>query len=348
MTLLPSNSFSVFAGGFDCGSPFTVHAHRDRALSALCGDRHPVGPRLPDLPFHRKAKRPGPPARRRAAGDGTSRRPSRRTRLRLRDDPGQYRQTGPGHLLLLAYGHLARLHRQGRQAADRKELSRRRHRAAGRPHAGDPRRGSSRAQRPDRQRHRHHGRHHAVGRRQQGRPRRNHGCRAFPDRQSADQARRHQDPVHARRRDRPRRRQGRPEEARRRFCLHDRRRNRREYRGRDLFRRWRHHHHRRRQHPSRLRQGQDGARDQDRRRHRRSAAQEYLFAGNHRGQGRLSASDRHFRRAGESHAQFHRARFHRRGIEREGSPAGRHRQRGDEGLSALDLPAGDQASSTAT
>ena len=95
----------------------------------------------------------------------------------------------------------------------------------------------------------------------------------FLIRQSADQARRHQDPVHARRRDRARRRQGRPEKTRCRFCLHHRRRNRREYRGRDLFRRWRHHHHRRRQHPSRLCQGQDGARDQDRRRHRRTPAQ---------------------------------------------------------------------------
>ena len=63
------------------------------------------------------------------------RRPSRRIRLRLRDDPGEYRQAGPGDLLLLAHGHLARLHRQGRQAADRQELSRRRHRAARRPHA---------------------------------------------------------------------------------------------------------------------------------------------------------------------------------------------------------------------
>ena len=46
-----------------------------------------------------------------------------------------------------------------------------------------------------------------------------------------------------------------------------------QYRGRNLLRRWRHHHHRRRQHPSRLCQGQDGARHQDRRRHRRSPAQ---------------------------------------------------------------------------
>ena len=64
--------------------------------------------------------------------------------------------------------------------------------------------------------------------------------------QPADQARHHQDPVHARRRDRPRRRQGRSEEARRRLRLHDGRRNRGQYRGRDLFGRRRHHHHRRR------------------------------------------------------------------------------------------------------
>ena len=138
--------------------------------------------------------------------------------------------------------------------------------------------------------------------------------------QSADQARRHQNPVHAGRRDRTRRRQGRPEKARRRFRLHDGRRNRREYRGRDLFRRWRHHHHRRRQHPSRLRQGQDGARDQDRGRHRRAAAEGYLLAGDHRGQAGLSASDRHFRRAGESHDRLHRARLHRRGSARRRKP----------------------------
>ena len=76
---------------------------------------------------------------------------------------------------------------------------------------------------PDRQRHRHLGRHHAARRRQQGRPCRNHGCGAFPGQQSADQARRDQDPVHAGRGNRPRRRQGRFEETRRRFCLYHRR-----------------------------------------------------------------------------------------------------------------------------
>ena len=182
----------------------------------------------------------------------------------------------------------------------------------GDPDADHPRRRASGAGRPDRQRHHHDRRHHAARRRQQGRPRRDHGCRAFPDRQSADQARHHQDPVHARRGDRPRRRQGRPEEARRGLRLYDRWRNRRQYRGRDFFGRRRHHHHRGGQHPSRLRQGQDGARDQDRRGHRRSAAQGYLLAGDHRRQARLSASDRHLRRAGKGHAQLHRARFHRR------------------------------------
>ena len=134
-----------------------------------------------------------------------------------------------------------------------------------------------------------------------------------------------------------------PEQARRRFRLHDRRRNRREYRGRNLLRRWRHHHHRRRQHPSRLCQGQDGARDQDRRRHRRSPAQDDLLARDHRGQARLSASGRHRGGAGERHARFHRARFHRCRIAGEGSAAGEHRRRGDAGLSAIELSAGDQA-----
>lgn len=58
--------------------------------------------------------------------------------------------------------------------------------------------------------------------------------------------------------------------------------------------------------------GKDGARHQDRRSHRRAAAERPLFAGDHRGQGRFSASDRHHRRAGESHAELHRAGFHRR------------------------------------
>ena len=57
------------------------------------------------------------------------------------------------------------------------QLSRRRHRAAGRPDAGHPRRGASGTARPDRQRHRHHRRHDAARRRRQGGPRRNHGRR---------------------------------------------------------------------------------------------------------------------------------------------------------------------------
>ena len=61
--------------------------------------------------------------------------------------------------------------------------------------------------------------------------------------------------------------------ARRRLRLYDGRRNRREYRGRDFFGRRRHHHHRGRLDPSRLCQGQDGARDQDRGCHRRPAAE---------------------------------------------------------------------------
>ncbi len=54
-------------------------------------------------------------------------------------------------------------------------------------------------------------------------------------------------------------------------------------------------------HPG-LCQGQDGTRDEDRGRHHRPAAEGYMLAGNHRRQGRLPASDRHFRRAGEGHA----------------------------------------------
>ncbi len=118
---------------------------------------------------------------------------------------------------------------------------------------------------------------------------------------------------------------------------------RREYRGRNLFGRRRHHHHRGRLDPSRLCKRQDGARHQDRGSHHRPPAQGHLLAGDHRGQGRLFASDRHHGRAGEGHHRLHRARFHRRGAAAKGSPARRHRQRGDEGLSALDLPDGGQA-----
>ena len=95
--------------------------------------------------------------------------------------PANTAEEGPGDLLLLAHGHVAGLHRQERQAADREELPRRRHRAAGRSHPGDPRRRASRARRADRPRHHHDRRHHAAGRRQQGRPCRDHGCRAVPD-----------------------------------------------------------------------------------------------------------------------------------------------------------------------
>ena len=72
---------------------------------------------------------------------------------------------------------------------------------------GDPLRRTSRAEEPDRQRHHHHRRHHALGRRQQGRRRRDHGCRAFLHQQPRCEARHDQDPVHAGRGDRPRRRQ---------------------------------------------------------------------------------------------------------------------------------------------
>ena len=41
-----------------------LHPHRDRALSALCRDRHPVGPLLADLPLHREAEGSRPAARR--------------------------------------------------------------------------------------------------------------------------------------------------------------------------------------------------------------------------------------------------------------------------------------------
>ena len=97
----------------------------------------------------------------------------------------------------------------------------------------------------------------------------------------------------------------------------------------------RHHHHRGRQRPSRFRQGQDGECDQDRRRHRRAAAERYLFAGNHRRQRGLPASDRRLRRTGASHAQIHRARFQRRRPEGKGGAAGKQRQGRDEGVSAL-------------
>ncbi len=130
--------------------------------------------------------------------------------------------------------------------------------------------------------------------------------------QSANQARHHQDPVHARRGDRPRRRQGRPEEARRRFRLHHGWRNRR--------------------HISRTRRSRPTAPPSPSTgvsthpgfakgkmehaikiaaAHRRSPAEGDLLAGDHRGQRGFSASDRHLRRAGAGDAELHRARFHR-------------------------------------
>ena len=221
-------------------------------------------PASPTCPSTEKQKDLGRLLARELKEMGARRCASGRARLRLRDHPGDHVEEGAGDLLLLAHGHLARLLGQGRQAADRKELSGRRHRAAGGQEPGHSRQRAPGAGRPDRQRHRHHRRHHAARRRQQGRRRRDHGCGEIPDRQPADQARRHQDPVHAGRGDRPRRRQGGLEEARRGFRLHHRRRDRRPPRGRDLLGRRRHDRHRRRLHPSGLRQGQDGARDQDR------------------------------------------------------------------------------------
>ena len=177
---LPLPSFSDRHAGL---APH-LHPRCHRALPALCRDRHPVRSGLADLPFHREAEESRPPAGFGVAGDRAHRRPSRRARLCLCHDPGQYRQEGAGDLLLLAHGHFARLHRRQRQAADREELPGRRHRAAGRSHPGDPRRRPSRARRPDRPRHHHDGRHHAAGGRQQGRPCRDHGCGAVPDSKS--------------------------------------------------------------------------------------------------------------------------------------------------------------------
>ena len=134
---------SVSWRGFDCDFEPWVHPYRDRALSALCGDRYPVRPGFPDLSIYRETKRPRPPACRRTSEDGNPRRPSRRTRLRLCDHPGQYGQACSRHLLLLAYGHFARLQRQGRQTANRQKLSGRRHRIAGRSDPDHPGRGSS-------------------------------------------------------------------------------------------------------------------------------------------------------------------------------------------------------------
>ena len=42
----------LYARGFDCEFTPQVHAHRDRALPALCRDRHPVRPDLSHLSIH--------------------------------------------------------------------------------------------------------------------------------------------------------------------------------------------------------------------------------------------------------------------------------------------------------
>ena len=158
-----------------------------------------------------------------------------------------------------------------------------------------------------------------------------------------------QDPVHAGRGDRPRRRQGRPEKARRRFRLHHGRRDRWEYRGRNFLRRWRRDHHRGRQHPSRFCQGQDGARDQDRLRHRRPPAETVPARPKppRAKQGFLHpiAISGALEKAT---LEFHRARFHRCRIAGEGSSAGEHHQGRHEGLSAIDAIGWRSSHNTAT
>ena len=73
--------------------------------------------------------------------------------------------------------------------------------------------------------------------------------------------------------------------------------------------------------PIPIREGQDGARDQDRRGHHRSPAESDLLGGDHRRPGGFCASDRHIRRAGDGHPRLHRARFHGERPEGKGSAA---------------------------
>ena len=209
-------------------APSALQAHRHRALPALCRDRHPVGSRLADLPFHRKAEGSRPPARR------ASCRRSGLADAHL-DEHGYVYATIPANTakkvpVICFCSHMDTS--PDCTGANVKPQIVRNYRGGDIVLPGDPAQVIRAAEhpgagQPDRQRHRHHRRHHPARRRQQGRRRRDHGRGAIPDEQPADQARHHQDPVHARRGDRPRRRQGRPEEARRRFRLHHRRRDRR-------------------------------------------------------------------------------------------------------------------------
>ena len=70
---------------------------------------------------------------------------------------------------------------------------------------------------------------------------------------------------------------------------------------------------------------------------------DYLLARNHRRQAGVSASDRISGALEQATLGFIVRDFTEAGIEAEGSAAGGHRPGRDEGLSALDLPAGDQA-----
>ena len=88
-------------------------------------------------PVDREAEGPRPAARAGAARARHRRRASRSTYGYVYATvPSNTDKTGPGDLLLRPHGHLAGLHRQGREAADRAQLPGRRHRAARRSQPG--------------------------------------------------------------------------------------------------------------------------------------------------------------------------------------------------------------------
>ena len=133
------------------------HARRHRtaagAFHPLRQGAHDLGRGLAELPVHRAAARPGADAGRRAAGAGRGR-AAGRERLRLRhaarEPAGRASRARQGRRpigLHRPHGHQPGCAGRERQAPGAPRLRRRRHRAARRSEAGDPRRRERRGSR---------------------------------------------------------------------------------------------------------------------------------------------------------------------------------------------------------
>src|ERR1700722_16010229 len=104
MTLLLSKRFLHRRAVMTVSTPLRfTHTVTERFLRYVVIDTQ-SDPASPTCPSTDKQKDLGRLAPAREARDGAPRPPSRRACLCLCDDPRQYRQTGSGYLLLLAYG----------------------------------------------------------------------------------------------------------------------------------------------------------------------------------------------------------------------------------------------------